>query len=398
MSNKPKNRSSILWTFSTISLIFAMSLLGCGAPGSSDEGIVFVDALSVPTEKVNFKVQTADGILTFNTVVLVSLLKGIISQEVTTDEEGKATVIVEKQTIQELNDADLLYFYSESTVNSSVLLSNSGGQAKTLLKNQATLRSFLGRASTTKGSLDLFKPTLTNNPQLGKRAKINHFSNAKFILLEEQLKSTNIISGPITPNNQPTLSSSQLTQINGLHVAIEDQIKTLGSDTAKKFLLISNATKAIIEEDLANFVIASENFPINQPLSILLELQESNGSTLTTQFRDLLPSLSERVSADLTSDLFSDSIPSNSVSDLNNVVQNLQTITPQEIEQSIQIDLTIDPVSSVDPIILSTTTLKHHVQFMTSKTSLTGASLRINPTIVKTKGESFAELLFDLTP
>lgn len=375
-----------------------MSFLGCGAPGSSEEGIEVVDALSVPTEKVNFKVLTADGVLTFNTVVLVSLLKGIISSEVLTDEEGKATVIIEKQTILELNDSDLLYFYSESTINSSVILSSAGGQAKTLLKSQATLRSFLGRANIVKESLDLFKPTLTDNPQLGKRAKINHFSNAKFILLEEQLKKVNIINSPITPTNQPTLSSSQLTQVNGLHIAIEDQIKVLGSDTAKKFLLISNATKAIIEDDLAQFVAASNNFPINQPLSILLELEESNGSTLTTQFRDLLPSLSERISQDLTSDLFSDSIPSNSVAELNNIVQNLQTITPAEIEQSIQTDLTIDPVSSVDPLILSTTPVKHHVQFMTSKTSLTGASLRINPTIVKTRGESFAELIFDLTP
>ncbi|MCO4783969.1 MAG: hypothetical protein KC646_16700 [Candidatus Cloacimonetes bacterium] len=398
MSNKLKNKYHSSWSFSIVLLIFAIFFIGCGAPGSSDEGIQVVDALSVPTEKVNFKVQTADGILTFNTVVLVSLLKGVLSSEVITGDDGKATILVNKQTIQNLNDSDLLYFYSESTVNSSVILSHAGGQSKTLLKNQATLRSFLGKASTTKASIDLFKPTLTNNPQLGKRAKINHFSNAKFILLEEQLKNANIITSPITPNNQPVLSSSQLSQVNGLHIAIEDQIKVLGSDTAKKFLLISNATKAIIEEDLGNFIEASNNFPINQPLSILLELQESNGSTLTTQFRDLLPSLSERVSADLTSELFSDSIASNSVSELNNIVQNLQTITPQEIEESIQTDLTIDPVSSVDPIIVSTTTLIHHVQFMTSKTSLTGASLRINPTIVKTKGESFGELLFDLTP
>lgn len=398
MSIKLKNKSNFSWSFSLLLLIFSMSFLGCGAGGSSDEGIEIIDALSVPTEKVNFEVQTADGILTFNSVVLVSLLKGVISKEVITDDDGKATIIVEKQVIQELNDSDLLYFYSESTVNSSVLLSHSGGQAKTLLKNQATLRSFLGRANITKESLDLFKPILTNNPQLGKRSKINHFSNAKFILLEEQLKNANIISSPITPNNQPTLSNSQLTQINGLHIAIEDQIKTLGSDTAKKFLLISNATKAIIEEDLANFIEASNNFPINQPLAILLELQESNGSTLTNQFRDLLPSLSQRVSQDLTSDLFSDSIPSESTIDLNNIVQNLQTITPAELEESIQINLTIDPVSSVDPIIVSTTPIKQHVQFMTSKTSLTGASLRINPTIAKTKGQSFAELIFDLTP
>ena len=238
MNHNSKNKISFPTGFYLMCLLLANFLLGCGAPGTSNEGIQVIDALSVPTEKVKFEVLTADGILTQQKVVLYSMLKGQLGNEALTDDEGKATITVNKQSIEELNDEDLLYFYAESTVNSSVLLDNFGGSSKTLLKQQATLRSFFGRASETKESLDLFKPILTSNPVLAKRSKINHFSNSKFILLEEQLKNSNIISGPITPNSQPVFSSSQLSQIEGLHNAIESAIKLPSSDTAKKFLLI----------------------------------------------------------------------------------------------------------------------------------------------------------------
>ncbi|PCJ18804.1 MAG: hypothetical protein COB02_10245 [Candidatus Cloacimonadota bacterium] len=398
MKQKSQNRIYFSWIFTLIFLTFSMLFLGCGAPGTSEEGIQIIDALDVPTQVVKFEVLTADGVLTHNKVQLVSMLKGVLGSEAITNDSGQATITINRQTIEDLNDNDLLYLYTESTINSSVLLDNFGANSKTLLKDQAKLRSFFGRASDTKGSIDFFKPILTTNPLLSKRAKINHFSNSKFIILEEQLKNANIISAPLTPNNLPNFSGSQLSQILNLHTAIETEIKRPSSDTAKKFLLISNATKAIIEDDLSSFILDSNNFPINQPLLILLELQESSGSTITNEFRSLLPSLSERISRDLTSELFSDSIPSDSAFELNAIVQNLKTVSVQDIEESIQIDLNIDPISSEDPIILSTTTLIHQVQFMTTKTSLQGASLRMNPTVVKARGKSIAGLIFSTTP
>jgi len=255
-----------------------------GGGGGGGGGNPVLGSVSVLSAKV------ADGPIQGANVWVASLRKGPLTTEpVSTDASGNVSVSVPNTILMTMADDDILYWYAVATANSKV---NVNGVNKDLVANQFRFRSTIGKGSEARAgaSLGSFVPS----PQT---SSVSHFSNAEFVIVETKLGRSEPIRPDITTSTDLDLFSNALDAVNR-------DIADSTSPVARKFKLIAMATKAIVEDGMTQILEGGKS-GLEQSDQILLELGKSTNLNLAPQFVQAIPTLSARVSQDLTSNLFS---------------------------------------------------------------------------------------------
>ena len=340
-------------------LVFYFS--GCGLPSSAPPKSG-ADAGTVAEETVVLNIQALDGPLEAARVRLVSLQKGVLGSPVFTQPGGEARIELPKSVFDGLDDADLLYFYVDSVENTRIQTGPSTVSSKPLVAGQAKLRSYLPRVQTIKSRIELFKP-LDTAPDIKSSTTVSHFSNARAVILEQQLKKAGTITAPLTPESvAPILFTTEvLDTVSNTLDTIATQLENPASDTARKFRLLATATKAILERDIKDILLFHPVFELE------------------------FASLSAEISKDLTDTALIDSVGSASA------VNGLLTITDQEVRAALDNDLVITAVDPNGPSITASTSVSGSVHFLlpTRRMSDSDELLRLDPG-VPSAGASFA--------
>jgi len=367
-------------------LVFYFS--GCGLPSSAPPKSG-ADAGTVAEETVVLNIQALDGPLEAARVRLVSLQKGVLGSPVFTQPGGEARIELPKSVFDGLDDADLLYFYVDSVENTRIQTGPSTVSSKPLVAGQAKLRSYLPRVQTIKSRIELFKP-LDTAPDIKSSTTVSHFSNARAVILEQQLKKAGTITAPLTPESvAPILFTTEvLDTVSNTLDTIATQLENPASDTARKFRLLATATKAILERDIKDILLFPSQLGLEDSDAILLELAE-NGADGQHAFHPVFElefaSLSAEISKDLTDTALIDSVGSASA------VNGLLTITDQEVRAALDNDLVITAVDPNGPSITASTSVSGSVHFLlpTRRMSDSDELLRLDPG-VPSAGASFA--------
>jgi hypothetical protein len=255
--------------------------VGGGGPGGGNPISGSVSVLSA---------TVADGPIQAANVWVASLRRGALTTEpVSTDASGKVSVSIPNSLLMTMADDDILYWYAVATENSKVSVN---GVSKDLVANQFRFRSTIGKGLEAKAGANLgsFVPA----PET---TSVSHFSNAEFVIVETKLGRTESIRPDITTSADLDLFSNALAEV-------ARDIADSSSPVARKFKLIAMATKAIVEDGMTQILEGGKS-GLDQSDQILLELGKSSNLSLAPQFVQAIPTLSARVSQDLTSSLFS---------------------------------------------------------------------------------------------
>lgn len=353
-------------------------LQGCGLSGSSGpaEGVVVV----APPENVIFDVSVVDGILENVQVQLVSLRRGPLGGAVSTGSDGKASIVLLKAVIDDLDNEDLLFYYAESSAR-SILRTDSGNT--TLRQGQVRFRSLLPPARTIKSRAELFNP-VTSDQEIQSLSELSHFSNSRTLLVEDLMRKDGIINQPIKPDSLPNIifTTEILTRIDAQVQTIDDELDRTGSTASQKFKLLATATKAIVERGIAEILlIPSQNWTLEESEQILFELAAtvpSDNNALHPNFFNAFSSISQEITRDLTSGNFA--LSSNSV-------VSLLTITEEDTRNAFELEVEVGPLPSTGPVLTTTTPLRSTLHFLIKSSRMQGPSgvLQIDPSLIPVK-------------
>ena len=294
------------WLLGIMTVLYG---LGCGASsplqGKEDIG-VDTNRMAV------FNVQAVDGPIFGADVRLMSLTKGLLAFG-TSDAQGRVSLQARATDIESLGDNEVLYFYTESRNGNTVQRRN--GTFNTALAMQIRFKSYLPKGKVLKARL-LLSTDITGDPEVNKAAVISHFSNAKAIMLESRLKRTGVLARTVDPNAAAVVAftDNQLQQIHSDLNTVELAIGDGSTNISRKFKLLAMATKALVENNAAEFLTASQvNADVTKSEELLVELLENSTLEISQTFNQQLNVLTQEINADLASNTFSDSLGDNAV-------------------------------------------------------------------------------------
>ena len=324
--------------------LFFVALLGffCVGCGGNFLSGIHDDPTPIPT--VRIEVSALDGPLIKARVRLVSLLEGTLDTQ-TTDSRGHATLSLPRADLSALSDQDLLYFYVDSLKSLSTSVEPQSKSTRVLQEGQVRLKSFLPPVTQIK---NISSNLLSSDPDLAKASVISHFSNAQAVLAEANLKSLGILNKSIRPENR--ISPADIPLVNSNIRTVESAIRTGDPNLTPKFKLVAMATKALVENDVSEFLTGASKTNIASSDEILLELAE-NGSgsnpelALKSSFQQSIVTLSQAISMDLSSEeirsVFADSATPNAIND----------VTAEKVEAAVGENL----ISQIQTLVLSQT-------------------------------------------
>jgi hypothetical protein len=376
-------------------VVLALGLSGCGlpssAPPSSGSGVE-----AGGEETVVLNMQALDGPIDSARVRLVSLQKGVLGQPVFTQAGGEARIELPKSVFESLNDEDLLYLYVDSVENTKVRTNSGLGISKSLVPGQVKLRSYLPRAKVLKSRIPLFKP-LDLDPEVNSSATVSHFSNARVVILEQQLKKNGIISKPLTPESEAAVkfNTAILDTLSGTLDTIKTQLENPASATTAKFRLLATATKAIIERDINTILLLPTTaWQLENSDEILLELAENSAENVNA-FHPIFDLEFSSLSVEITRDLTNPELTNSVGSAL--ALNGLLGLSDTDIREALDSDLIITPIDSNQPSISATTPITGSIHFLLPARRMSDgdALLQLEPIIPAAKASFAVEKLIN---
>jgi hypothetical protein len=325
--------------------------LGCGLPTSE------LPKQTEETSTVKYKnltVHVTDGVLKDARVRLVSVLNGIIASGFT-NSSGNAVFQVQEDTLKALQDDDVLYLYADSMASTTVTVSST--ETKNLLDGQAKLKSYLPSVATIKTKLP-FYDELCDETTIKKNCTVSHFSNAKAIMMEQSLKNEGTILQSLRPDSayQPTLTAENRVSMVERLQSIDITLATSNAILAKKFKFIAVATKAIIEQGIAQILAGSSYNSVQDCEHILMEIAGNTGKPIQPMFSFSFADLYSQVNAELTSSVFSGTFNTTAIA------TGLAVISSDDTKAAAQMPYIIPEVDEAGPGIDSNTQFLPNLQ------------------------------------
>lgn len=356
-------------------LLLCWILSGCGLSGSTDPQTPGV--ITAPPETVIFNISVIDGTLENAEVQLVSLREGELGDPVLTDGDGKASIEILKSRLDLLDNEDILFFYASST--SGTKLRTSSGSTD-LQQGQVQFRSILPPAVTLKSRAELFDP-ITDDPEVGNLSQLSHFSNARTHIVEDFMRRDGVITEPLKPGGLPNIifTSEILRRIDGQVQSVDQELVVSSSTITKKFKLLATATKAIVERSIHEILLnPDQNWTISNSDLILFELAgttSADNNALHPIFFNAFSTLSEEITQDLTSAEFPFISPFS---------EALDQISEEETRESFEEELVLEEITSLEPILTSTTPLRSSLHFLIRSSRMRGPDgvLQIEPGLI----------------
>jgi hypothetical protein len=313
--------------------------MGCGGnflSGISD------DPTPIPT--VRFEISAVDGPLIKARVRLVSLLEGTLATQ-TSDRHGRATLSLPRSKFLALSDQDLLYIYVDSLASLGTSVEPQNKVTRILQEGQLRLKSFLPPVAQIK---KLSSDLLTSNPDIARAGVVSHFSNAKALLAEANLKSLGILKASLRPESR--VSATDIPLISSNVSTVESAIFAGNENLTAKFKLVAMATKALVENNITKFLSGASQTEIESSDEILLELAgngSDSGSTLSlnSSFQQSLEDLSEAISEDLKSEEISATFTDSAA------LTVIEDLTVTKVEAAVEKDV----IGQVQSLVLSRT-------------------------------------------
>jgi len=292
--------------------VLCLLLAGCGlggGGGGTGEGGAGPQA----DNRVIFTVQVKDGFLSNTRVRLVSLREGTLANGVT-NAIGESNLVITQETLAGLNANDKLYVFADSVPGSMV--QTKGGSLRPMQPGQAKLKSFLPKVSDLRLKSALFKP-ITSDPQIRNAAKVSHLSNAKALMMEQQLKKQGILAAPIEPDSNAGIvfSTDVIDDLEDKLEVIETEIvKNPPTEVGKKFKLIAAANKAMVEKGINTLLLTDDPAAgFENSLDVLLDFAANGGGLavgLHPDFDAVLDDIILEVSEDFQDPDLAAAIPS----------------------------------------------------------------------------------------
>lgn len=271
-------------------------LSACGLPQKQLEQ---TNAKKTPVidRTVSFSVIAIDGFLRKAIIFLASIKKGAISEEVRSDMSGQAVLKVPVSTLKNLDSDDILYVFVSSDHDSSVQIDEIS-QAP-LQTGQLGLKSYLGRAAGILGKT-AFYDDLCSDQELEGNCIVSHFSTAKAVLLEQQMRSEYLLLDIVQPSHpQVAMTSFGSERILAYQDYFTEELNLPTSDLTRKFLLLAIVIKAQVELGQTKFLAEGVNYSLHEPWSIFSDVAANYELESAAAFIPIFPIVHNAVQADL---------------------------------------------------------------------------------------------------
>ncbi len=362
---------SRFWFFAL--LIQILFFCGCGGgflQGISERSATPPVSTTGPGSQATLSVSVVDGPLSNIRVRLVSLTRGTLATG-KSNLAGDSQLSVFKSVLQTLPADDRLFIYADS-VDSQSAVHFQDGSLRLLKVGQARLKSILPPLSV----INAVNTTeLTADPQIQRSSQVSHFSNAISLLTEAHLKETGVISAPLRPGTTITLDNLLL-----FSASVSQTVSAISGGSPvvlARFKLVSMANKAIIEEEFTSFLDGAPATSLESSDEILSQLA-GNGSgataplSLSQFFQNSLSRLSDKISADLNSSVFSSTLASSLP------LSSITSLGSAELLQNSTQDLAGEIETRVTESVRSSFSLTNFQVFGSTGNILASASL-VNP-------------------
>lgn len=273
-----------------IFIVVALIFQGCG--------VTSVPSSVIISEMRQISVIATDGVLKNVNVRLASLRKGTLSKVVRTDNNGRATIEVSTNKIDQLEDHDIVYLYVDSIAGSTVSTNSSTNSDKHLNVGQVQIKSYIGSGEVLKAKATIHEK-LNDDPDIGRGSIVSHFSNSVAVMIESEFKKKGLISETIKPDvAYVNLTPSNLSQVETQRKLLQDAQADRNSKLSKKLKLIAIATKALIERDVSNFLENERPTSLNRGSEAILDLAVNASANLEPDFQNQIAQLSTAVEND----------------------------------------------------------------------------------------------------
>lgn len=271
---------------------------GCGLPQQSlenaDESVE--DPLNPTDPMLAFTVLADDSLLKQAIVSLATVKKGYISPQFRSDVNGQAVINIRRSVLQGLDSYDMLYVFVGSDEKTTV---QTAAGPVGLQAGQLGLKSYLGTTASVMTKIP-FNTDLCQDESLAGKCIVSHFSTAKAVLSERQMRFENILSGPVKPDDAyDGFNSSGSQRMRNYADYVETALDRTDQSLAGKFLFLATAIKAQVERGQTKFLAGAADYGINQPYLIFEEVVANYIYPVHPSFTTIFPLVHNSVRQDL---------------------------------------------------------------------------------------------------